>query len=513
MTTDACWYDLGRPTLPRLAPTVIRRPRIDAWLDRHAAVPLCFIAAPSGSGKTTALASYLAQTDSRAVYIDAPVNIAAPELRERIARALGIHAAPESYNALLTVLEACAPCEVAIDSVDNASPEAIRELCTLVEDAPPGVSLLYAVCDRSAIDLRRHLLRGLAVLLDADTLAFDADETARLASRQGVSCTPADVAALLVESEGWAIVVDGVVRDASERRATLDGAYEAWCATRGRHFTSFIAFEMRKAANDGRRAFELAAKGLGGRDDDGHLAQLEARGLFVRYDASAGFRPYRVAARFAATEVARAASEQPAVAPLRVRLFARFDARIEERAIEWVRRRDKALFAYVVLQPEGRATRKAVREAFWPDADEHLATQSIRTACSNIRKAIAQIVGSDAVDRYFSSATDLVVNLQHVELDVLRFKELVTNGDREFEHGNVSEALAHYCAAKALYVGDFLSAEFPEAWHGGSARELRALHSHTVERLARLRTLAAGPAPRPPEQSPPAKLSFVSLER
>ena len=486
MTIQSPWYDVAAPTLPKLAATVIGRPKVDAWLARHAAAPLRLLAAPAGSGKTTALASYLARTQKRAAYIDIVAGEQPEKLRERIACALGVYAAPSSLAALLTVLASCAPCEIAVDGIDNAPPETIAELRALVEEAPDGVALLYASCNRDAIDVRRHLLRGVAMLFDADALAFDADETMRLASRHGVPCTENAIAALLRESEGWAIVVDGAIRHAAERNQSLDGAYAAWCGARGRDFTAFIAAELGKTAYDNRLAFELAAKGEHGSEHEAALSQLESHGLFVRYERTLGFRPYRVAAALAPAIAAPQRPATVAVKPLKVRLFARFDARIDERPIAWIRRRDRQLFAYLLLQPGGTATRREVREAFWPHCDDHSATQNIRTACSNIRKAIAQIVGYDDVERYFSSLSNLVVHLAHVDVDAARFSAHVQDGDRELERGDGIAAQSHFRAAHDIYCGDLFSAEFPETWQEPHVAKFRTLRERSADRLKSL---------------------------
>jgi len=125
-----------------------------------------------------------------------------------------------------------------------------------------------------------------------------------------------------------------------------------------------------------------------------------------------------------------------------------------------------------------------LREAFWPEADRHLATQSIRTACSNIRKAIATLVGYANVDRYFSSQGDVAVNLENAVIDVRRFTAHVADGDGELERGRVQEAFAHYRAAESLYSGELLSSEGPESWYAARAEMYRALYVGVLERIA-----------------------------
>jgi DNA-binding SARP family transcriptional activator len=166
-------------------------------------------------------------------------------------------------------------------------------------------------------------------------------------------------------------------------------------------------------------------------------------------------------------------------------MFGRFEAAIDGRRIEWIRRREAQLFKYLLLKPNGGATRAELRSVFWPEGDYHLATQSLRTASSNIRKALAAIVGYANVDRYFSSRGDIAVNLERAVVDVRRFAAHVTDGDAEYERGNDSEALAHYRAAESLYGGDLLSGEYPEAWYAPRTEMYKVMYGRVLERLGK----------------------------
>jgi DNA-binding SARP family transcriptional activator len=169
-----------------------------------------------------------------------------------------------------------------------------------------------------------------------------------------------------------------------------------------------------------------------------------------------------------------------------VRMFGRFEAEIGGRRIEWIRRREAQIFKYLLLQPEGAASRSELRELFWPEASPHLATQSIRTASSNIRKAIAAIVGYGNVDRYFTSRGDMAVEVGNAVIDVRRFTAHVADGDAELDAGHLQEALAHYRAAEALYGGELLGGDYPEPWYVPRAEMYRSLYIGVVEKLAEI---------------------------
>jgi len=470
--------------LPRLAPTILSRARISAWLERYAELPLRFMAGSPGTGKTTAIVSYLANCPRFYAYLalkdDEPLEL----FRERLARTLELDYVPASFEALLAALATFAPCEIAIDDIERATQETIEELGELAAAAPAGVSFIFAARSRATIDLRRFIPRGLGAMVDGPALAFDADDIACLAELHRVPFTSADVMRLLGETEGWPLVVSWTIREAAENGAPLAGAYDRWCRSSGRHFRDFLSEELRRAGDAPSDAFRASLRGSNTVPERERLAALEALGLFV-YFADETYRPYRVARQFdlEATPVAPAAEPVSPVL-LVVRMFGRFEAEIGGRRIEWLRRREASLFKYLLLKPSGRATRTELREAFWPEADRHLATQSIRTACSNIRKAIATLVGYANVDRYFSSQGDVAVNLENAVIDVRRFTAHVADGDGELERGRVQEAFAHYRAAESLYSGELLSSEGPESWYAARAEMYRALYVGVLERIA-----------------------------
>jgi DNA-binding SARP family transcriptional activator len=465
---------------------VLQRGRVSAWFERNQDVPIRLLVAPAGCGKTSAIVMYLATSARPAAYVALRDDETPETLRERLAEALDVGYVPASFQALLAALATRTPREVAVDDVDRATPETMEELLEMAAEAPQGIGFIYATRSRAMLDVGQYLARGLAVILDENQLALDADDVTRLCESIGVPCSPADVARFLEETEGWPIVCAWAVRDASESRIGLAKAYEHWRRSQGRHFIDFIDDEFKRAGNIYRTLFRAAANGEGSSDERDRLATLEARGLFVRHEAGT-FKPYRVARQFDIETIPAASAVAPeTTALLVVRMFGRFEATIGGRRIEWIRRREAQIFKYLLLKPDGSATRNELREVFWPDANQHLATQSIRTASSNIRKAIAAIVGYGNVDRYFQSGGTIAVVLENAVIDARRFTAHIADGDAELENRRVPEALAHYRAAEALYGGELLSGEYPEPWYAPRAAMYTSLFLGLLERLADL---------------------------
>src|SRR2546423_1730598 len=185
------------PSLPKLACATIRRPRIDGWLSKHIQTPLRLLIGPPGIGKTTAMASFLAGADTCIAYIRVESEESNQSLRARIAQALGLGVTDGTYQSFIQALQRCGPCQLALDEIDNACPSTLDEIETLVTDAPKDFSLIYATRARTAIDTGRLIARGLAAFLDAEALAFNAEDIAHLADVLNVPFAPFDIKRLL----------------------------------------------------------------------------------------------------------------------------------------------------------------------------------------------------------------------------------------------------------------------------------------------------------------------------
>lgn len=468
--------------LPRLAPSTVRRPRLERWLATHARMPVRLLIAPSGSGKTTLLLRYIPDSAIAAGYCALPPGCGPAALFQAIADALALPRVPLSAADLLALARTLrGPVELIVDDADNATPAAMSHLHDLVEHAPETLTFVYVARSRDALDAKTWIARGLAVMCDARKLAFDQAETRLLAEACGVSHTDVDVSRLIEESDGWAIVLSGAIRCASEDARSLNEAFENWRTRYGQMFTEFIAAELDRATEEDRALLRgIMAGALP--DDEDRLRSLETQGLFVIDDGD-GCRPLRPIRQLRG---ARARSPQAQLAPMSARMFGHFEVRIGGQEIAWIRRRDQQIVKYLLLKPSASATRAELASIFWPDADRQLAAQSVRTACSNIRKAIAAVTGYAAVERYFRADPDVALELAQVAADVRRFSAHVADGDSAFDRGDLEEAAARYRAAEELYAGRLLDSDTPEPWFAAQAQLLEDRYVIVLERLAQL---------------------------
>jgi DNA-binding SARP family transcriptional activator len=172
---------------------------------------------------------------------------------------------------------------------------------------------------------------------------------------------------------------------------------------------------------------------------------------------------------------------------MRVRLFGWFEAEIDGRPIPWIRRRDREIFQYVALKSGGVASRAELGEAFWPGVEKHLVAQSLRTACSNIRKAIANLAGFDQVETYFKTGhSDVSIDPDNVVVDVKSFIAHANDGDEQYDRGELGAALVHYRLAEALHTGSLLIGHAGASWVALQAANLEQRHLTIVERLSEI---------------------------
>ncbi|TAM72625.1 hypothetical protein EPN44_15125 [bacterium] len=473
------------PTLPRLYPATIERMRPVRWLDEHRRLPVRLVIAPPGWGKTTLLAAY-ARLTPRAIYYRLTPDQEAAPCCAGIAAAAQLEAAPQNAAALIEALQPLLPAVLLLDDAHVGSPQTRALVNALVSDSPPELDFVIAGRSRGAIEADRWLTEGIAVLFGPAGLAFDERETGQLALRLGVQASETGVARLVRSTEGWPIAVAGALRSASMLRLRIEGAYDTWRRDSGLAFHDFIGRELARAGEWAEHDLRRLAAEPGAESREPYATRLEREGLFVQRVGGVVRLQAVVAGALAPSEQPSAAPLGAELAPLQVRMFGPFDARVGAREIPWVRRRDQQIVQYLLLRPNGSATRSEVIETFWPDANSDAAAQSLRTACSNVRKALSAVVGAVNVERYFCSRGDVALRPQSLSVDVRQFRVQVTEGDREFEAGRAEQALIHYRSAEALYQGDLLADEVEGPWLTARRENLRQLYAHVLERSAEI---------------------------
>jgi DNA-binding SARP family transcriptional activator len=174
------------------------------------------------------------------------------------------------------------------------------------------------------------------------------------------------------------------------------------------------------------------------------------------------------------------------IAPAQLDMFGRFRMIVNDCAVRFGRRREAQIVQFLALQPNGRATRAELLDAFWKDGDRQLAAQGLRTALSAIRGAIARCAGADGVERYFVTAGDTVG---------LRFEAVISSAHRFESHVNLAAAAearddavlasTHWSAASKIYAAPLLAGEPSAPWIEPMAAEYAELADAARSRVPR----------------------------
>jgi Bacterial transcriptional activator domain len=468
--------------MPRLGPSIVRRPGLEEWLGRFKSVPVRFLVAPPGFGKSMALLGYLRHLATNGVYCVIPRGANQGAVWNAVAQALKLEVQITSHEDLLRALASRAPMELALDCEGIPDGAGVDAVLALMEDVPDEVALLVACRSRAAFHVGRSVSEGTAVLCDAERLAFDAAGIRHVAETLSVPFTHADVLRMLEATDGWPQVVSGALRKAAEDNCSLAQAFEHWRTRHGHLFNEFVAESLKHVSE---HDADLVLKLMSGSflDDRTQMQSLEEQGLFVIHTAD-GYRPLRALSRSRLYD--RYGRRVAPITPMQVRLFGWFLAEIDRQPIEWVRRRDRQIFKYIALQPNGTVSRAEIGQVFWPDAERHLVAQSLRTACSNIRKAIAHIVGFKEVESYFRAGDELSIDLDNVIVDVNRFVMHANDADEQYNRSELRPAYAHYRSAARVYRGDLLIGDAHEPWVASLDAALKQRHVTILDRIAEI---------------------------
>ena len=443
---------------PVLGPAEIERERALSALRSRLDCPIRFVCAPAGSGKTTLLRQYAARTP-RTVYLAAEAGMSVAALMRTLESALDLG-------------------ELLLDDLDLVHPEAVTALMnTAASGALGGLRLIVAGRSRRLLHVQNIIARGFGIVLDGAELAFDAEETQRLAERLGLTPEANEITELLHVTEGWTLPLTWILRDAAAEGRVVRDAFERWSSRHGHLLLEFVA---ENSSHDPavRHAFVTALR-EGARRAQPGLAELEIAGCPIVRSRGA-LRPYRVLRRLSARGATKA---RPDVAelrhePLALTLLGRFACRIGERPVVFARRRDQNVLLYVALAPEARVTRNELLAAFWPGVPHGVACQGLRTTLSRLRRAIAETSGSGA-ERFLRIDSTISLDLENVTIDARRFVEHVACGEVEESRGEVEGAVRHYRAAERLYADHLLASEAVEP----------ALAPHVADYAARFRVV------------------------
>jgi adenylate cyclase len=133
------------------------------------------------------------------------------------------------------------------------------------------------------------------------------------------------------------------------------------------------------------------------------------------------------------------------------------------------------LLAFLALQPDGQVSRDNAATLLWGDRDDQLARQNLRQLLMRLNTAL----GAEAATILVADRETIRLNLAHVCVDVLQFRQLV----RRSASGDLAEAASLYHGP--FLAGVILDAEEATAWIEAERAKLATQAAGVYERLAK----------------------------
>jgi hypothetical protein len=474
------WF-VEHGAFPKLTPTTVRRRSIENWFAFQRDTPLRYVYGPTGSGKTTVTLLHGRLARHAVAFVSMPSAGTSDAL----------------LAALNEVFDSCATdigdvprlfvrherFELVIADVDNANDEVREFLTRLPSNVPPNVTLTYLARARGVVDMVALTTKGIGAPLDRKLLAFSQAEAAELCEAFNVSYTPADINQLIYASEGWAFAVTGSIRDAAADGRELRGALTRW---QDQHRRLIEELLTRSVAGLPPGEAEAAQRIYAGENPTAEpaYARLHDLGLLLSFSDD-DLRPLRAVIPTSLKRDVSVDMIAPAVnvSMATMEMFGQFEMVIDGRKVEWCRRRDRQIVEYLALQLDTSATRHNIISTFWPNTDAQLAGQSLRTACSTIRRAIAQCVGYDRVHYYFTAGRALRLNTDNLSISSLRLRGHMREAEEVAGDFSDAAAQAHYRAVSRIYRGRLLDSEGTEPWFRAEREAYSELAADAAERL------------------------------
>lgn len=241
---------------PRIADRVIARPDLVEQLESASSGELVTVTAPAGYGKTTAAALWDAEDRrpfawARIDHLDNDPAHLLLHIATAVTQCCGADHALLRYlqgpgrepghqvAALVRLLEDCGPMVVVLDDVHKlAAPEAVTALHTLIDTAPPTVTVAVLGRFLVPLDTARRRLHGSLVEVGQDMLRFSAEETTSAVESIRGPGDDATIARVVDLCEGWAA---GVILSAMALR---DGAPLEALAGRNNLVVEYVVEEV-----------------------------------------------------------------------------------------------------------------------------------------------------------------------------------------------------------------------------------------------------------------------------
>ncbi|NUQ86195.1 MAG: tetratricopeptide repeat protein, partial [Anaerolineales bacterium] len=300
---------------PEVRSNLVPRPRLMAILEKGMCGPLTLISAPAGSGKTTLMGGWHANSENRVpvawlslepadndplrflTYLTASVESASPSLTHSITPLLQSPQPPPPDVIVPSLLEVLSALDgdliLAMDDYHVIANVVIHEILNnILAHLPPALHLVILTRADPPLPLARLRANNALTEIRAHDLRFTLDEAASFLSKtMGLSLTREQVASLEARTEGWIAGLQ-LAALSMQRRGDVDDFVAAFAGS-NRFVVDYLIEEVLSLQSEKTRDFLLKTSILermnaslcnaltGESDGQSMLEELERANLFV----------------------------------------------------------------------------------------------------------------------------------------------------------------------------------------------------------------------------------------
>lgn len=149
----------------------------------------------------------------------------------------------------------------------------------------------------------------------------------------------------------------------------------------------------------------------------------------------------------------------------------------------WGSRKARDLLKILVVRAGHRIGREQLADLLWPDEPYDEVSNRLSVALSVLRSVLT--VG-DAAAPVAAVEDAIELDVDAVDIDLVRFEDLAREGDRAVRHGDRAAAIAALTAAEEAYGGDLLGDDLDALWVVDRREELRSRYVAVARTLAGL---------------------------
>ncbi len=135
----------------------------------------------------------------------------------------------------------------------------------------------------------------------------------------------------------------------------------------------------------------------------------------------------------------------------------------EQPVIEWPSSKGKSIFQYLVTYRKRPVVKEVLMEIFWPEAPPDAARNNLNVAIYGLRQALRQVQPSFSHLLFQDDSYLLNPELQ-VWVDYEAYTDLLNSARTLERQGDIDKAMRRYCAAEAMYQGEFMEEERYDDW-------------------------------------------------